>query len=113
MIADARLVGELAGDLGGDLERLARDRDVAEQPEDAEVELPDAVAGFLADPADADVGPRLEGIQDRLPVLAQVEPDDVGLRAASRTTRSLVPPMRNGGCGRWTGFGCPSSASIV
>ena len=71
------------------LSGCVRDRDVTDQPEDAEVELLEAVAGLVPDPADPDVGPRLEGIQDGLPALAQVEPDDVGL--SSRQPEDALP----------------------
>jgi hypothetical protein len=58
---------ELTVHLGGGLERLVRDRDVTDHPEDVEVELLEALAGLVPDPADSDVGPRLEGIHDGLP----------------------------------------------
>ena len=72
----------------------------------------DPVAGLVPDPADSDVRPRLEGIQDGLPTLAQVEPDDVGL--SSRQPQDVLPRPADEerGCGRWTGFGWPSIAVI-
>ena len=64
--------GEPARNFGRDLEWLVGDGQLAEHPEGVEVERAEPIACLVPDPADPNVRPRLEGVQDPLAALAQV-----------------------------------------
>src|SRR4029078_8476931 len=77
--------------LGRQLERLIRDADSAEQPQDAELQAIEPAPGLVPDPPDALVHAIGEGIAKRFAVLAQVDSDDVRL-AGSDPQQPLTRP---------------------
>lgn len=104
---DTAVPAEAVGDVAGDLQRVVGDREVAEQAQDADVELGEPIACLLADPADPEVRPRLERIEDRVAMLAQVEPDDVGLPGGEPDDALARAADQEGRVRRLEGLGLP------
>ena len=100
---------ERVGELLGLAPALIGDADAGHRRIDVELQLVEPVAGRLAHPADL-LARRVEASTDAgsgapFGRMRGASPTICASRAASVSVRRPPPPIRNGGCGCWTGFG--------